>query len=120
MVQQKTIAIIHREKNLTDALVAMAQSLGYSPLAMLVDRTTTPQQVSSFVDRVAPDLVFLAENYQDYSGGREGEGIEALIEIRKSHPRDELPVYMVSGGIYTQPKEAMQAGANGYLPIPIG
>ena len=124
-MEQKTIAVIHRDKGLASTLAEMAQQLGYSSLVMIVDSASAPQQVSSFVDRVSPDLVLLAENYQRWipvqgtkiEDFKLGEGIDALVEIRKNHPT--LPVYMVSGN----PKhmeEAMQRGANGYLPIRIG
>ena len=124
---QKKVAIIHRDADLVDALSTMASDLGYNARSMVVDSKTTPENVHDFVTDMTPDLVLLAENYQ---GGRVqtdpdtgyvgdvkvGEGIDALVEIRKTHP--DTPVFMVSGGALYR-EIAMQKGATGYLDTPI-
>lgn len=117
------IAIIHRDLNLLDTLGGYSRCLGCNALQMIVDKTTAPQQAASFVSDCKPDLVLLAENWQpiqfDYANqtmGKEGEGVKALAEIKKVN--STIPVYMISGG----PKyvrEATQAGANGYIQMPI-
>ncbi len=120
----KNIAIIHKDKGVVETLALMAQTLGYIPHTMIVNKATTPQQVASFVAQVDPDLVLLAENYQygqfvpdpQSRGEKIGEGIEALAEIKRSgHSK---PIHMVSGGTLYH-KRAKQEGASGYLQIPV-
>lgn len=114
---QKKIAIIHRKDEIfAGTLRDIAERLGYTVAIMGVDRNTETMQVSSFVDEDVPDLVLLAVNYQRNEAG---EGIGSLIEIRKNHPKEKLPVIMVSGG-NTHHDLAMKEGATGYLPIGVG
>ena len=129
-MQPKTIAIVHGDRGLAETLAEMTQQLGYKPIIMTVNETTKPEEVYSFIYSVNPALVFLAENYRTrtpiiaYTLPQEiipqsvkiGEGIEALVEIRKNRPT--LPVVIVSGNPLHYDK-AMQNGANGYLPMPI-
>ncbi len=124
-MSKEKIAIIHRYPSLIEFFADVAGHLGYDVLKMYVDKNTTPQQAASFVDGGKPDLVLLAENWQPIQfdhekltvGGKEGEGIEALIEIKKNNPF--IPIYMISGNPQYE-ERAMQSGANGYIKIPIG
>jgi|SRR3989338_1504968 len=138
-MEQKKIAIIHsRDSSLVTLLARLTQELGHDPSTMVVNKDTPPQDVASFVQGISPlSLVLLAENYISYNdpfvqaylrqneykvtsegieGIKGGEGIEALVEIKKSHPN--LPVFMVSGDPQHM-EEAMMKGANGYLVLPI-
>ena len=117
-MEQKKIAIIHsRDSSLVTLLARLTQELGHDPSTMVVNKDTPPQDVASFVQGISPlSLVLLAENYISYNdpfvqaylrqneykvtsegieGIKGGEGIEALVEIKKSHPN--LPVFIVSG-----------------------
>ena len=113
---------------------------GISLAHMLVSGQTPHDKVVEFVDRERPDLIILAENYEttsetlnrlsarfghitDVPGDqfgqiRAGQGVGALVEIKKKHPT--LPVYMLSSSPWHE-QETMQKGATGYLttfPVP--
>ena len=115
------ITIIHRDQTLIGPLAEMATSLNWKPTNKLVNPATTAQEVASFVLQEDPNLVLLAETYQEplivpkNSRSLGGQGIEALIEIRRAGY--SKPVFMMSGSPEYR-TEAEQARANGYLEIP--
>ena len=127
--QPKKIAIVHKDALLMSTLARFSQVLGYDVATLLVDPDTEPQKVASFVEEHQPDLVLLAENYQKSipyeliaEGKRveefkKGEGLEALVEIRKTHPT--TPIVMISGAPRHR-EDALAKGATGYLITPFG
>ena len=120
--QKKTIAIADKGAGLADLIGEIAEGMGFEVRKMTVGMGTKPQDVASFVLGVLPDMVLLAENYLTISTApeglkypdlKQGEGIEALAEIRGRGYTG--PVYMISGSPQHE-EEAMKQGANGYMP----
>lgn len=120
------IAIVHRDIGVVRVLEMLSQRLGHDVTTLNVDRHTTSQQVASFVEEHQPGLVLLAENYQglpsqgigqSVTDVKRGEGIDALILIRETHPT--LPIVMVSGSPLHEDR-ALANGANDYLILPVG
>lgn len=124
--QKKTIAIVDKNVALADLIGEIAQEdMGFEVHKMTVGRDTKPQDVASFVQEVSPSLILLAENYQDLTTTlvadpeywpmiKQGEGIEALAEIRRRGVT--APVYMVSSAPRHY-ERAMQEGADGYISV---
>ena len=139
MKLERKVAIIDKyEPNLQrDEIERNSYELqGISIVGMLVNITTTPEEVAFFVAGENPHLVILAENYAntddvirdlqerfkgmhsmqagEFQPIKRGEGIDALVRIRELNP--ELPVYMLSSNPLHM-ERAMSAGAKGYINI---
>ena len=121
--QNKTIAIADKDTSLTDLIDAVAKRIGFEVRKMTVGIGTKPQDVASFVQGIVPDMVLLAENYGTISTApeglkypdlKQGEGIDALVEIRGRVYTG--PVYMISANPQHE-EQALAQGANGYMPI---
>ena len=112
---QGKVAIVHPDQTVVIGLKNLLGSFGLEFKVLQVTHESTPQEVALFVSDYGPRLLFLAENYTPKPLG---QGVEALIEIRKTRSKDRLPILIVSGGP-SHRERAMQEGADGYYE-PLG
>lgn len=109
------VAVVHPNQAAITGLKNLLEFFGLEVKVLQVTHESTPQEVALFVSDYDPRLLFLAENY---TPRQFGQGVEALVEIRKTRSKDRLPVFMVSGAP-SHRERAMQEGANEYYE-PVG
>ena len=107
----KKVTVVHRELSYPQTFADYAAQIGYASSAKVVDQTTNIPDILSFIEREASDLILLGVNF---TGGRDGRGLEVLARVKTNPHTASTPVVMVSGG-YDARQEAIRRGANGYI-----
>ena len=107
----KKITVVHRVDSYPQMFADYATQVGYVSSARAVDETTSIPDIVSFLERESPDIILLGVNF---TGGRDGRGLEVLARVKTNPHTASTPVVMVSGG-YNAEQEAISKGADEYI-----